>query len=181
MVDPLPKTVYKIVIVGDNGIGKTCLTRYFTTGMFSSEYKMTVGLQISSRVLELNPDPVKLVIWDTAGQDHFSAIRPRYYSGAAGAVIGFDLTRRKTLDHVPKWISETRDVCPHIPLVLAGLKADLRPQLSRLAIREIADTFDLPVIYASSKIGSHVDTVFEKLVEMIQEKTVHYQGATLKL
>ena len=168
MESETPNEIYKIIIVGDGGIGKTCLTRRFTTGKFSASYTMTVGLQISAKILISNSKPVKLVIWDTAGQEHFDPIRPKYYSGAAGALIGFNLNDKNSLDSVPKWVDETLKVCPRLPIVLTGLKSDVKPQVSRGAIQEIADAHSLPVIYTSSKDNRFVDKPFSRLIELIQ-------------
>lgn len=162
-----PNEIYKVIIVGDGGIGKTCLTRRFTTGKFSASYTMTVGLQISAKTLISNSNRIKLVIWDTAGQEHFDSIRPKYYSGASGALIGFNLNDKNSLESVPKWVDETLNVCPKLPLVLTGLKSDIKPQISRFAIQEVADAHSLPVIYTSSKDNRFVDKPFSRLIELI--------------
>ena len=176
-----PKEIYKVIVVGDGGIGKICLTRRFTSGKFSASYKMTVGLQISAKTLMSDSDLIKLVIWDTAGQEHFAPIRPKYYSGAAGALIGFNLNDKNSLDNVPKWVDETLKVCPKLPIVLTGLKSDIKPQVSRRAIQEVADQYSLPVIYTSSKDDLFVDKPFSRLIELIQGNFNPCPGIPLQL
>ena len=99
---------------------------------------MTVGLQISARVLSVDSILTKLVIWDTAGQERFATIRPKYYQGADCAICGFDMSRETTLEHVPKWISETRQIIPKVPILLVGLKNDLGAVVNRFDIQKIA-------------------------------------------
>jgi small GTP-binding protein len=163
----LPQQIYKVVVVGDYGIGKTCLSQRFTTGLFKSLYKMTVGLQISARILTVDQILTKLVIWDTAGQERFATIRPKYYQGADCAIVGFDMSRQATLEHVPKWITETRLEIPKVPILLVGLKNDLGAEINRFDIQKIAGSYDLPVILTSSKTGLNVDRAFELLVRLI--------------
>ena len=167
MPTELPQQIYKIVVVGDYGIGKTCLSQRFTTGFFKSIYKMTVGLQISARTLTADKILTKLVIWDTAGQERFATIRPKYYQGTDCAIIGFDMERESTLEHVPKWVHETRLEIPKAPILLVGLKNDLNPAVNRFDIQKIAGAFDLPVILTSSKTGLNVDRAFDLLVRLI--------------
>ena len=89
-----------MVVIGDTGVGKSCLLLQFVDRRFSSVHDLTIGVDFGSRIIELGGEKVKLQIWDTAGQESFRSIARSYYRDAAGALLVFDVTRRDTFEHL---------------------------------------------------------------------------------
>ncbi|MBN2150365.1 MAG: GTP-binding protein, partial [Candidatus Lokiarchaeota archaeon] len=98
--------LFKCIVLGDGGAGKTALTVRFSQGYFQESYKMTVGVDFSVKLLEVAGKRAKLQIWDTGGQERFSFVRPLYYRGAMGALLVFDVTNRESFDHLANWVEE---------------------------------------------------------------------------
>ncbi|MES1922027.1 Ras-related protein Rab2BV [Bonamia ostreae] len=98
--------LYKIVLIGDSGVGKTNIISRFHHNEFSKEFKTTIGVEFSSKTVQLNGKKIKAQIWDTAGQERYRAITAAYYRGAKGAFIVFDISSKQSFDNVAKWHEE---------------------------------------------------------------------------
>ncbi|MBY9007165.1 MAG: GTP-binding protein [Candidatus Lokiarchaeota archaeon] len=162
--------LFKSIVVGDGGVGKTAMTLRFSKGFFTEDYKMTIGVDFHVRTINVDTDEeqirAKLQIWDTGGQERFSSIRPMYYRGALGALLMFDLTSLPSFEHLPQWIEEVRaNVQNEVPVLLVGNKCDLVEQRA-ITLEEI-DTFtrDFNLYYmeASAKTGDNVGDCFQIL------------------
>ncbi|NVM28634.1 MAG: GTP-binding protein [Candidatus Helarchaeota archaeon] len=172
--------LFKIVVVGDGGVGKTALTVRFAEGVFRDDYKMTIGVDFSIKTIKvpINGETrnVKLQIWDTGGQERFSYVRPLYYKGAVGGLIVFDLTSRKSYENLSRWFTEVSNNCVSIPVILVGNKSDLPDrEVAHSEIEKIAANQKLPYFESSAKSGLSVNTIFEKLsstLVMIEEGQV---------
>ncbi|MFX1313346.1 MAG: GTP-binding protein [Promethearchaeota archaeon] len=159
--------LFKSIVVGDGGVGKTALTLRFSKGFFTEDYKMTIGVDFHVRTITIDTDegPIraKLQIWDTGGQERFSSIRPMYYRGSLGALLIFDLTNSASFDHLPQWIEEVRtNVKTEIPLLLVGNKSDLIDQrsISLEEINKFTNNFNLYYMETSAKTGEGVGDCF---------------------
>ena len=159
--------LFKSIVVGDGGVGKTALTLRFSKGFFTEDYKMTIGVDFHVKTINIdsNEGPIraKLQIWDTGGQERFSSIRPMYYRGSLGALLIFDLTNSATFEHLPGWIEEVRaNVKTEIPLLLVGNKSDLVDQraVSLEEINEFTRDFNLFYMETSAKTGEGVGDCF---------------------
>lgn len=121
---------WKIVIVGDAAVGKTSLIRRYTTDSFEKDYISTLGMQFSKYEENVAGEKVELFLWDLAGQESFSTLRDRFYTGSSGAIVVFSLSPEEieTYNHVVKWLSDIKEVCGNIPTILFGNKADLVDQ-----------------------------------------------------
>ncbi|MHA1479081.1 MAG: GTP-binding protein, partial [Promethearchaeota archaeon] len=104
--------LFKSIVVGDGGVGKTALTLRFSKGFFTEDYKMTIGVDFHVKTITIEtfegPIKCKLQLWDTGGQERFSSIRPMYYRGSLGTILVFDLTNAASFEHLPQWIEEVR-------------------------------------------------------------------------
>ncbi|MFX1454211.1 MAG: GTP-binding protein [Promethearchaeota archaeon] len=159
--------LFKSIVVGDGGVGKTALTLRFSKGFFTEDYKMTIGVDFHVKTISIdsNEGPIraKLQIWDTGGQERFSSIRPMYYRGSLGALLIFDLTNSASFDHLPGWIEEVRaNVKIEIPLLLVGNKSDLADQrvVSLEEINKFTENFNLYYMETSAKTGEGVGDCF---------------------
>ena len=118
--------LFKIILVGDSGVGKTNILNRYTKNEFNFDSKTTIGVEFGSKIFSVRDHSVKIQIWDTAGQERYRSITNAYYKGSKGAIIVFDLTRKETFDHVERWhddISKSgeKDIC----IILVGNKCDL--------------------------------------------------------
>ena len=119
--------IFKVVIVGDSGVGKTNLISRYLKNQFKQDSKATVGVEFGEKTLTFNNLKIKAQIWDTAGQERFRAITNMYYKGSKGALIVFDLTSKATFINAEKWLNEIRKTAdPNINLILIGNKSDLK-------------------------------------------------------
>ena len=119
--------LFKIVLVGDSGVGKTNLLTRFSKNEFSLESKTTIGVEFATKTITTESGHViKAQIWDTAGQDRYRAIASSYYKGAVGAMLVYDITKTKSFENVEKWLKELRDHgAEHMCTMLIGNKSDL--------------------------------------------------------
>jgi Rho family protein len=166
----------KLVIVGDGACGKTSLLSVFTLGYFPKDYVPTVFDNLVTDI-RIDNKPVQLALWDTAGQEEYERLRPLSYSKAHVILIAFSIDQPDSLENVAaKWIEETNSLCPGIPVILVGLKKDLREdpnaidEMTRQGLRFI-DTAEGEAVCqqigakryleCSALTGENVDAVFE--------------------
>jgi len=185
--------LFKSIVVGDGGVGKTALTLRFSKGFFTEDYKMTIGVDFHVKTISIdaNEGPIrsKLQIWDTGGQERFSSIRPMYYRGSLGALLIFDLTNSSSFEHLPQWIEEVRaNVKNEIPLLLVGNKSDLVDQRAVYLeeINTFTQNFNLYYMETSAKTGEGVGDCFYILAclmigsgvpdQLLTTGTVFYPG-----
>ncbi|KAB1260521.1 Ras-related protein Rab-25 [Camelus dromedarius] len=118
--------VFKVVLIGESGVGKTNLLSRFTRNEFSHDSRTTIGVEFSTRTVMLGTAAVKAQIWDTAGLERYRAITSAYYRGAVGALLVFDLTKHQTYAVVERWLKELYDHAEAtIVVMLVGNKSDL--------------------------------------------------------
>jgi len=172
----------KVVMVGDPAVGKTSLINRFVSSVFGDEYLSTIGTKITKKIVRVQnknrkkgifgfkgPEHYELnmSIWDVAGQKTFIKIADSYYRGAKGALVVCDLTRRESLDNLPKLIADVKRVAGPIPIVVCGNKSDLAGQL-KFGSTEIARTA-LPhgatYYLTSAKTGANVERAFKDLAQ----------------
>ncbi|KAG0492968.1 hypothetical protein HPP92_006039 [Vanilla planifolia] len=119
--------LFKLVLIGDSGVGKSNLLSRFTRNEFNLESRSTIGVEFATRSLNVDGRIIKAQIWDTAGQERYRAITSAYYRGAVGALLVYDVTRRPTFENVERWLRELREhTDPNIVVMLVGNKSDLR-------------------------------------------------------
>eukprot|EP00330_Aristerostoma_sp_ATCC50986_P004329 CAMPEP_0114591336 /NCGR_PEP_ID=MMETSP0125-20121206/13398_1 /TAXON_ID=485358 ORGANISM="Aristerostoma sp., Strain ATCC 50986" /NCGR_SAMPLE_ID=MMETSP0125 /ASSEMBLY_ACC=CAM_ASM_000245 /LENGTH=230 /DNA_ID=CAMNT_0001789349 /DNA_START=44 /DNA_END=736 /DNA_ORIENTATION=- len=121
-----PVVEYKLVLVGDGGVGKTTFVKRHLTGEFEKKYIATQGVEVNSITFYTNYGPIKFNIWDTAGQEKLGGLREGYYIGGHCAMIMFDVTSRITYKNVPKWYKDLTRICEGIPICLVGNKVDAK-------------------------------------------------------
>ncbi|KXJ07022.1 ras-related protein Rab-8B [Exaiptasia diaphana] len=109
---------YKILVLGDSGVGKTCLIFRFTEDIFSDSYISTIGIDCRSKVVDIDGKRVRLQIWDTAGQERFRTLTNAYYRGAMGIVLVYDITAEDSFKHISQWLQNIADVCNYLKLKL---------------------------------------------------------------
>jgi len=121
---PIPE--FKLILVGDGGVGKTTFVKRHLTGEFEKKYVATLGVEVHPLVFHTNRGPLKFNVWDTAGQEKFGGLRDGYYIQGQCAIIMFDVTSRITYKNVPNWHRDLTRVCENIPIVLCGNKVEIK-------------------------------------------------------
>jgi len=182
----LSKSIYnfKVLVVGDGGVGKTSLTIRFATGSFRENYIPTLGVNFYSKTVDINDCLIKLTIWDTGGQEKFRPLLPNYFKGGRGALVVFDVTDIKTFKNVMSWVNQVRYHCGNIPVILVGNKIDL---VSQRKVRyedgsRLAEKLEVPYFESSAKENYMVEDVFKTLASlMIEEVPLKTQNKGLYL
>jgi len=119
--------LFKVVLIGDSGVGKSNLLSRFTRNEFNLESKSTIGVEFATRSIQVDGKTIKAQIWDTAGQERYRAITSAYYRGAVGALLVYDIAKHVTYENVERWLKELRDHADqNIVIMLVGNKSDLR-------------------------------------------------------
>ena len=166
--------VYKVLLLGDSTVGKTCFLLRYCDKTFEDAHLMTVGLdyRLKSMVLK-NEKNVKLQIWDTAGQDRFRAITKNYYKGANGIILIYDVTNFQSYENVKNWIAQIKEsASQNVIVYLVGNKIDVKEEDRCVKTedgKKIAEEFNLPFFESSAKLGININEIFEKIVEKIDE------------
>ncbi|KAL6845164.1 hypothetical protein ACP4OV_024659 [Aristida adscensionis] len=171
--------LFKLVLIGDSGVGKSNLLSRFTKNEFCLESKSTIGVEFATRSLQVDGRVVKAQIWDTAGQERYRAITSAYYRGAVGALLVYDVTRRPTFENVERWLKELRDhTDPSIVIMLIGNKSDLRHlvAVSTDDGKEFAEAESLYFMETSALDATNVENAFSEVLtriyQTVSKKTV---------
>lgn len=162
--------LFKYIIIGDTGVGKSCLLLQFTDKRFQPVHDLTIGVEFGARMINIENRQVKLQIWDTAGQESFRSITRSYYRGAAGALLVYDITRRETFNHLTRWLEEARqNANANMVIMLIGNKLDLehRRAVSFEEGKKFADENDLIFLETSAKTARNVEQAFGSTAEKI--------------
>ena len=158
----------KIVVLGHFGVGKTSLIRRFVTDTFSDNYKVTIGVHITKKLVEISVDnSVSLILWDLEGTDDISTIRNSYLLGTHGAVFVFDVTRPSTFQNLNEDLNAVASKLPSVPIIVVGNKMDL---VDTTDLQNVLDENNIQCDFLSSaKTGSHVEELFHKMATLLQD------------
>lgn len=163
--------IFKIVLLGDSGVGKSNLVFRFTKNEFNKDSKSTIGVEFATKTVQIEDDKlVKAQIWDTAGQERYRSIASSYYRGAVGALLVYDVTDRNSFNHVPMWLKEVEENAEMDCLImLVGNKMDLHEQRTVFVRdgRSFARKNGLAFIETSALDATGVDTAFQRILQEI--------------
>lgn len=155
--------VLKVVVAGDGGVGKTSLIRRYATGKFQESRLMTIGVDFQIQVVNIDGRPVKLSIWDIAGQERFGVFRSSFYRGARAVALVYDVTDPTSLESLPRWKAEIVRVVPGVRFLVVGNKVDLPRRIPREQVIAWTRSRRLPYLETSAKTGQGVRLFFEGL------------------
>ena len=164
----------KTLVVGDSGVGKSCLLQRFSKGEFDEHYYSTIGVDFEIKTLNLGAGKVvKLQIWDTAGQERFRTITAAYYRGAHAVLLVCDVSNPDSFHNLPRWLKEIRTHAgDEVQVFLVANKVDTRSRLvEETELRNFADKCQLPYIETSAKRDLNVDKVFENVATDYMQRT----------
>lgn len=159
---------YKVVLIGDSGVGKSNLLSRFARNEFNPDSKSTIGVEFANRNIKLDNKSITVQIWDTAGQERYKAITTAYYRNAVGALLVYDITNKQTFQNCERWLKEIREAGEQGCVVqLVGNKSDLN-HLRAVSInegQEFADRNKIQFKETSALDATNVEEVFSQLVE----------------
>ena len=162
--------LFKLILIGDSGVGKSNILLKYLKNEFDQNSKATVGVEFGSKNVLINGKKVKIQIWDTAGQERYRSITSAYYKGAKGAFIVYDITKKATFDNIDKWISDLKlNGDQNICIVILGNKSDLNEsrQVSTNDGMKKAEMFKTAFMETSALNGENIGEAFEELIEEI--------------
>uniref|UniRef100_A0ACD5WDQ3 Uncharacterized protein n=1 Tax=Avena sativa TaxID=4498 RepID=A0ACD5WDQ3_AVESA len=162
--------LFKVVLIGDSGVGKSNLLSRFTKNTFSLDSKSTIGVEFATRTTQVEGKTIKAQIWDTAGQERYRAITSAYYRGAVGALLVYDVTKATTFENVKRWLKELRDHADaNTVIMLIGNKTDLKHLRSVAAddAAAFAEREGLSFVETSALEATNVDRAFQTVLAEI--------------
>lgn len=165
--------LFKLLIIGDSGVGKSCLLLRFSDNSYTDIFISTIGVDFKIRTLNLDDKVVKLQIWDTAGQDRFRTITSSYYRGAHGIIIVYDTTDIESFNNVKSWLSEIEKFASeNVNKLLVGNKCDLVNQkvVDTKMGQDLADSFGIPFLETSARDSINVEEAFTRMARNIKDR-----------
>ena len=173
--------LFKLLLIGDSGVGKSCLLLRFADNTYSESYISTIGVDFKIRTIRIDDKNVKLQIWDTAGQERFRTITSSYYRGANGIIMVYDVTNEESFNNMSQiWKKELEkyaaDGVAHI-LVANKCDAGSARLVSTQAGKDLADLWGIDFMETSAKENQNVEKMFENLARKIKAKINEIQLA----
>jgi Ras-related protein Rab-11A len=176
--------LFKVVLIGDSGVGKSNLLSRFTRNEFNLDSKSTIGVEFATRSIQIDNKTIKAQIWDTAGQERYRAITSAYYRGAVGALLVYDISKSLSFENVTRWLKELRDHADsNIVIMLVGNKTDQR-HLRAVPTEDgknFASENGLSFIETSALEATNVDLAFQNILtsiyQIVSSKSLAEDGA----
>jgi len=165
--------LFKLLLIGDSGVGKSCLLLRFADDTYTESYISTIGVDFKIRTIELDGKTIKLQIWDTAGQERFRTITSSYYRGAHGIIVVYDVTDQESFNNVKQWLQEIeRYASESVNKLLVGNKCDLTTKkvVDYTTAKEYADTLKIPFLETSAKTANNVEQAFMTMAAEIKNR-----------
>ncbi|CAG5957993.1 ras-related protein Rab-8B [Menidia menidia] len=175
--------LFKLLLIGDSGVGKTCLLFRFSEDSFNTTFISTIGIDFKIRTIELDGKRVKLQIWDTAGQERFRTITTAYYRGAMGIMLVYDICNEKSFDNIKNWIRNIEEhASSDVEKMILGNKCDMsdRRQVSKDRGEKLAIDYGVKFLETSAKSGLNVEEAFytmgRDILHNLSSKTTDNSG-----
>lgn len=165
--------LFKLLLIGDSGVGKSCLLLRFSDDTYTESYISTIGVDFKIRTIELDGKVIKLQIWDTAGQERFRTITSSYYRGAHGIIVVYDTTDQESFNNLKQWLHEIdRHACENVNKLLVGNKCDLthKKVVDYPTAKEYADCLSIPILETSAKNATNVEQAFLTMATEIKAR-----------
>ena len=165
--------IFKLVLLGDTGVGKTNILSRYINNEFSLATQSTVGVEFGSKIIKKNDKLIKLQIWDTAGQERYKSITSAYYKGSKGAFVVYDISRKSTFENVDRWIEELKaNGSEDVLIMLVGNKSDLedKREVQTEDVIKKAEQFKIAFCETSALDGKNIDHAFDNLINEIAKK-----------
>ncbi len=167
--------LFKILMIGDSGVGKSSILVRFTDQTFSDSYMSTIGVDFKIKTLQVDGKMVKLQMWDTAGQERFRTITSSYYKGAHGIILVYDITDIESFNNIKQWLEEVNKYADEqVHKLIIGNKLDLenRRVVSKETAKAFCDNLDITFIETSAKKAIDIEHLFITLVREMKNKYI---------
>ena len=165
--------IFKIVLIGDTSVGKSCLLTRFADDQFTENYVTTIGVDFRFKTMIVMDKIVKVQVWDTAGQERYRSITNAYYRGAEGILIVFDVTNHESFRNIQNWINEvTVFTGKDVTIICLGNKSDLKKVISKNVIDDFKKKTNLEIFNVSAKTGDGVEEAFKHIIELLIKKNM---------
>ncbi|CAF2622584.1 unnamed protein product [Rotaria sp. Silwood2] len=166
------KYLFKVVLIGNASVGKTCLVRRFCQDVFPTGQAATIGVDFLIKTVEVNGEKIKLQIWDTAGQERFRSITQSYYRSANALIIVFDINNLATFSSLPDWVREVKAYANNDVLcTLVGNKSDINQrEVPTHVAEQFAEKNDMWYLETSAKNSENVGKLFQTIAEELTMK-----------
>lgn len=166
--------LFKIVLIGDADVGKTCVVQRFKSGTYVEKHASTIGVDFTMKTLQIDGKLVKLQIWDTAGQERFRTITQSYYRSANGVIMAYDITKKSSFESIPRWLDDVKRYAgPSIVQILIGNKKDLDHlrQVNFIDAKAFAQNQGMVChLETSAKDNTNIDESFTKLAKELMRR-----------
>ncbi|CAL8350140.1 unnamed protein product [Arctogadus glacialis] len=172
-MSPSSDYLFKLLLIGDSGVGKSCLLLRFADNTYTETYISTIGVDFKIRTIDMDGKTVKLQIWDTAGQERFRTITSSYYRGAHGIIIVYDVTEQESYNNISQWLQEIeRYACQNVSRLLLGNKCDLvaKKVVASSTAQELASSLHIPFIETSARSSDNVERAFLTMASEIHRR-----------
>ena len=181
-----PTHTFKILTIGESGVGKTCILRRFVENKFLKTHLATIGIDFRTKVIHVCGKDIKLKIWDTAGQERYHNITTQIFKGSDGIILVYDVNEEITFSKIRDWIEQIKsNICENeITLVLVGNKCDIEQRvISKEQGQEMADSLKINYFETSALNGTGINEAFEGLTKEImkKKKVINSDGRTISL
>ncbi len=166
--------LFKILLIGDSGVGKSCLLLRFADETYTESFISTIGVDLKIKTVDLDGKVVKLQIWDTAGQERFRTITSSYYRGAHGIIVVYDITNSDTVVNVKQWLHEIdRYAAENVDILLVGNKSDAttKREVTFEQGASFAEAAGYSFLETSAKTSINVNEAFLKMASQIKKRT----------
>ncbi|KAG8180493.1 hypothetical protein JTE90_007451 [Oedothorax gibbosus] len=173
--------LFKLLLIGDSGVGKTCILFRFSEDTFNSTFISTIGIDFKIKTIELDGKKIKLQIWDTAGQERFRTITTAYYRGAMGIMLVYDVTNERSFENIKNWIRNIEEhASTDVEKMILGNKCDVndRRQVSKERGEQLAIEYGIRFNETSAKNSINVQEAFLSLARDIKTKMEKKMEAT---
>uniref|UniRef100_A0A6Q2XF00 Ras-related protein Rab-13 n=1 Tax=Esox lucius TaxID=8010 RepID=A0A6Q2XF00_ESOLU len=161
--------LFKLLLIGDSGVGKTCVLFRFSEDAFNSTFISTIGIDFKIRTIELDGKKIKLQIWDTAGQERFRTITTAYYRGAMGIMLVYDITNEKSFENIKNWIRNIEEVCL-LTCICYYILNKTHIMKEFLICQNLALEYGIKFMETSAKANINVENAFLTLARDIKSK-----------
>ncbi|XP_063231232.1 ras-related protein Rab-8A isoform X1 [Bacillus rossius redtenbacheri] len=165
--------LFKLLLIGDSGVGKTCVLFRFSEDAFNTTFISTIGIDFKIRTIELDGKKIKLQIWDTAGQERFRTITTAYYRGAMGIMLVYDISNEKSFENIKNWIRNIEEnASADVEKMLLGNKCELneKRQVTKERGEQLAIEYGIKFMETSAKASINVEDAFFTLARDIKTK-----------
>lgn len=165
--------LFKYIIIGDAGVGKSNILLRYVYSTFKSDYQLTIGVEFGEKTVEIKGKIYKIQIWDTAGNEQFRSITRTYYKNSVCAIVVYDISRRETFDNVINWIEDCKLNSPKsVFIILVGNKSDLEEdrQVTTEEGEEFANRYGIRFFETSAKNSININEVFSESIEFIADR-----------